>query len=267
MKTVIVTGSSRGLGAATADVLAELGAFVVLNARSAGVLQAQADRIRDAGGRAAVVVGDVSHQETCDQLVATAIEESGRLDAVVNNAGILGPISPIAKADPARWERNLAINLLAPFRLAQGALPHLRASHGRIISVSTGVALHPVPAWGAYCVAKAGLNALTRQLAAEEEAVTSIAVRPGVVDTAMQAEIRERGSGAMRAGDYARFVRYHNEGDLLPPEVPGRALAVLALYAPAEWSGQFLSWDDDEVQALVRSHTPAGARPAGQQAP
>jgi NAD(P)-dependent dehydrogenase (short-subunit alcohol dehydrogenase family) len=263
MKTIIVTGSSRGLGAATAELLAELGAFVVLNARSAAALQAQTDRIRDAGGRAAVVAGDVSRQETCDQLVATAIEETGRLDAVINNAGILGPIGMIAQTDPAAWERNLAINLVAPFRLAQGALPHLRQSQGRIINVSSGAAVHPVPAWGAYCVAKAGLNQLTRELAAEEPGVTSVAVRPGVVDTAMQARIREQGKGAMPADDYARFVRYHEEGDLLPPEVPGRALAVLALYAPADWSGEFLSWDDGEVQELVKRYAPSRGRPAG----
>jgi NAD(P)-dependent dehydrogenase (short-subunit alcohol dehydrogenase family) len=256
MKTVIVTGSSRGLGAATAEALAGMGAFVVLNARSAGVLQAQADRIRDAGGRAAVVVGDVSRQETCDELVSAAIEETGRLDAVVNNAGVLGPIGMIADTDPAGWERNLAINLLAPFRLVQGALPHLREAEGRIINVSSGAAQRAVPAWGAYCAAKAALNSLTRQLAAEEPAVVSIAVRPGVVDTAMQAEIREQGAEEMPGEDYARFVRYHEQGELLPPELPGRALAVLALYAPPEWSGEFLSWDDEEVGALVRRYAP-----------
>jgi NAD(P)-dependent dehydrogenase (short-subunit alcohol dehydrogenase family) len=234
MKTVIVTGASRGLGAATAEIAAELGAYVVLNARSAEALEAIAERIRAAGGRASLVAGDISHPEIGAQLVATATRETGRLDAVINNAGVLGPIGLIADTDPAAWERNLAINLTAPVRLVRQALPELRRTGGRIVNVSSGVADRPVRTWGAYCLAKAGLNQFTRQLAAEEDGLTAIAVRPGVVDTAMQAEIREEGAHAIPREAYERFVRYFEQGDLLPPELPGRALAVLALYAPHE---------------------------------
>ena len=256
MKTVIITGASRGLGAATAAIAAELGAHVVLNARSAETLAAQVERIRAAGGRASFVAGDLTQGEVCRRLVATAIEETGRLDAVINNAGILEPIGTISQSDPQEWERNLAINLMAPVRLAQAALPHLRPSRGRIINVSSGAAVHPVFAWGAYCVAKAGLNQLTRQLAAEEDEVTALAIRPGVVDTEMQAQIRQQGAASMPEEVYERFVRYHEEGELLPPALPGRALAVLALYAPPSWSGEVLAWDADEVQALVQCHVP-----------
>ena len=257
MKTVIITGASRGLGAATAEIAAELGAYVVLNARSADALAAQVERIRAAGGRASAVAGDVSHSEVARQLVAAAIEETGRLDAVVNNAGILAPIATVADADLEAWGRNLAINLLAPVGLAQAALPHLRPARGRIINVSSGAAVNAIFGWGAYCVAKAGLNQLTYQLAAEEPDVTALAIRPGVVDTEMQAQIRQEGAGSMPEALYQRFVRYHEQGELLPPELPGRALAALALYAPPAWSGQFLPWDADEVQALVQRHAPA----------
>ena len=163
----------------------------------------------------------------------------------------------IADTDPAAWERNLAINLMAPIRLVQVALPHLRRTRGRVINVSSGAAVNPVVAWGAYCVAKAAINHFTRQLAAEEDQITAVALRPGVVDTAMQAKIRQEGADEMPPGDYQRFVRYHQEGELLPPELPGRALAVLALHAPLEWSGEFIPWDADRVQTLVQRHAPA----------
>jgi len=108
-----------------------------------------------------------------------------------------------------------------------------------------------IQGWGAYCTAKAAVNHFTRVLAEEEPDVTAIAFRPGVVDTAMQAQIRREGASGMPKEAYARFVDYHEQGDLLPPEVPGCALAVLAFYAPHEWSGSFLPWNDEQVQSLV----------------
>ncbi|MCI0398529.1 MAG: SDR family NAD(P)-dependent oxidoreductase [Chloroflexi bacterium] len=251
-KTVLITGASRGLGAAVARLAAELGASVALNARSAGELAAVAEEIRAAGGRAIAIPGDVSDADNCRFLVKQTIGHFGRLDALVNNAGTVEPIAPLATADPAGWQRNLAVNVLGPMMLVQAALPHLRQSHGRVVNVSSGAAVSPVPGWAAYCAAKGALNQFNRVLAAEEETITAVAVRPGVVDTEMQAVIRHEGAEGMPASAHARFIRYHEAGELLPPEKPGRALAVLALYAPHEWSGEFLSWDEERVQALVR---------------
>ena len=84
----------------------------------------------------------------------------------------------------------------------------------------------------------------------------AIALRPGVVDTAMQVVIRETGAGGMPPEEHARFLRYHRDGELIPPDVVGRATAVLALHAPGEWSGSFLRWNDDQVQALVKEYAP-----------
>lgn len=251
-KTVIVTGASRGLGAATARVAAELGANVVLNARSAAALDREAQLIRDADGSAVAVAGDVSRLENCQQLVEKTMAQFGRIDAVINNAGILEPITPLAEANPEAWKKNLLINVLGPMMVTQAALPHLRRQEGRVVNVSSGAATYALPGWSAYCVAKGGLNQLNRAIAAEEKSVTAVAVRPGVVDTEMQAQIREEGRNGMPESEHARFVNYHEQGELLPPHLPGRALAVLALYAPHEWSGEFLSWDDDKVQALVQ---------------
>lgn len=255
MNVILVTGASRGLGAATAQILFEMGAAVVLNARSAGVLQALAQEADPGGGRSLVVAGDVGDEADCRRLVAATVERFGRLDGLINNAGVLQPIAPLGEEEPADWRQNIAVNLLGPYYLIHHALPHLRASRGRVVNVSSGAAVSPVPGWSAYSVAKAAINMLTRALAEEAPEVVSLALRPGVVDTAMQATIREEGVSGMPAERHRRFVQYHQQGELLPPEKPGRALATLALYAPPAWSGEFLQWDEPKVAALVANHT------------
>jgi NAD(P)-dependent dehydrogenase (short-subunit alcohol dehydrogenase family) len=251
---VIVTGASRGLGAATARLAAQLGAGVALVARSAGDLEQVAREIRDAGGQALPLEGDVTRMEDCERVVAGTVERFGGLDALVNNAGILEPIAPLAEMEAGAWEKNWAVNVLGPALMTRVALPHLRKRQGRILNVSSGAAVHAIPGWGAYCLAKAAINQFGRMLAAEEPEVTCLSFRPGVVDTAMQATIRREGARGMPGEVHERFVRYHQAGELLPPEAPGCGLAVLALYAPRAWSGEFLSWDEEQVQALVRRY-------------
>jgi NAD(P)-dependent dehydrogenase (short-subunit alcohol dehydrogenase family) len=251
LQVVMVTGASRGLGAATARILLEMGAAVVLTARSEAELQSLAAQADPGGERTLVVAADVSDEAACAALVAAAITRFGRLDALVNNAGVLQPVARLGEEAPAEWQQNIAVNLLGPYYLIHHALPHLKESHGRVVNVSSGAAVSPVPGWSAYSTAKAAINMLTRALAEETPEVVSLALRPGVVDTAMQAAIREEGKVGMPAERYQRFVQYHERDELLPPERPGRALAVLALYAPREWSGEFVQWDEEKVAALV----------------
>jgi NAD(P)-dependent dehydrogenase (short-subunit alcohol dehydrogenase family) len=250
--TVVITGASRGLGAATARIASQMEANVVLMARSADDLAAVAHEIEAAGGRALPVSGDVTRPADCQRLIAEAAQTFGGVDAVVNSAGTIRPIARIADADPRAWQENWAVNLLGPVQLTRAALPLLRQTHGRVIHVSSGAAIKVIQGWAAYCTAKAALNHFSRLLAEEEPEITSIAFRPGVVETAMQAVIRHEGAESMLDEEHARFVREHEEGILLPPEVPACALAVLALYAPPEWSGTFLPWNHEDLQSLVR---------------
>lgn len=249
--TILITGASRGLGAATAEILGKNNVNIVLNARSINDLEAIASRVDPGGKRVLVAAGDAARMEDCRDVVQRTIDRFGALDGLINNAGVLQPIAPMADADPQEWTNNLAVNLLGPFYLTHYALPYLRRSRGRVINVSSGAAVNAMHGWSAYCAAKAALNHLTRVLAVEEPDIVALAVRPGVVDTAMQQAIREEGAEGMPAESHRRFRQYHEKGELLPPEAPGRALAALALAAPHAWSGEFIAWDDERVQALA----------------
>lgn len=254
--TVVVTGASRGLGAAIARLLPRLGASIVLNARSEAALAVIAREIRSDGGRAEVVAGDLRQPELCEQLVRTALDRFDRLDAVINNAATLEPVAPVAEADPEAWARALAVNVIAPVLLARAALPALRVRQGRILNVSSGAAIRPKTAWAAYNASKAALNQITATLAREEPEITALAIDPGVMDTEMQAVIRAQGQGKMIDVEYQRFANLFEHGELGSPERPARSVAVLALHAPREWSGEFVIWNEDRVTDLVRQHAP-----------
>jgi NAD(P)-dependent dehydrogenase (short-subunit alcohol dehydrogenase family) len=227
-----------------------MGAKVVLCARSEDKLEAVAGQIRSEDGTALVMPGDVSNFSYCQALVKACISSFGRIDSLVNNAAIVEPIASISNAEMNDWQNNLAVNLLGPVALIQAALPHLRESGGRIINVSSGVAVTAIAGTAAYSSAKAALNHFTRILAIEEPDITALTLRPGVIDTEMQAMIRREGQKGMPVSTYKRFVAFHEQGKLLPAEEPGRATARLALFAPREWSGEFIAWNEERVQNL-----------------
>ncbi len=254
--TLIITGASRGLGAAAARIAARMGARLVLSARSEADLVALAAEIRAGGGEALAVPGDVTRAEDNARLIAAAVETFGGLDGLINNAGVIEPIARLADADPDAWERLLRVNLIGPLRVTREALPYLRRSQGRIVNVSSGVALTPRAGFGAYAASKAALNLFTKSLVLEEPLITSVAFRPGPVDTAMQDVIRAAGPARMSEEAHAEFMGHKAQGTLLPPEVPGRALAVLALYATREIEGELVSWRDERVAALVARYAP-----------
>jgi NAD(P)-dependent dehydrogenase (short-subunit alcohol dehydrogenase family) len=246
---ILLTGASRGIGAATARHLARSGASLALVARSRTGTEAVAEEVRQLGGAAICIRGDVADREACLDAVARTLETFSRIDALVNNAGVLEPISSLAAADAGKWRYNLEVNLLGPVNLIQAALPALRKASGRIVNVSSGAALNPVVGWSAYCTAKAGLTHLTRVLAAEERSLTVLSLRPGTVDTEMQASIRRDGASGMTPEKVTHFSALKAEGRLVPPEVPARSVAWLALYAPREWSGEFLDYDDPRIES------------------
>ncbi len=244
---IIVSGASRGIGEAVSRLLGDAGAAVSLLARSEKRLASVAEAIGDAGGETLIVPTDVADSEACRYAVAKTLERFGRLDGLVNCAGIVDPMATVIDADPDIWRRNIEVNLMGPFYLTHWALPHLRESKGRIVNVSSGAAHHTILAASAYCAAKAGLNHFTSVLAEEEPSVTAIAMRPGVVDTPMQAQLRAEGPGVMPPEQADFYITLKETGQLEPPQVPGRVIAWLVLDAPRQWSGRFLNYDDTEV--------------------
>ena len=243
----IVTGASRGLGEAVARQLGTTGAAVALVSRSLDDLQRSAAAVKDCGGACLALAADVSDPDACRRAVEQTVRQFGRLDSLVNNAGIVTPLEMVERATPVQWRRNIEVNLLGPVYMTMAALAPLRTSRGRVINVSSGAAVHVIQAASAYCASKAALNQFTSVLAAEEPLVTTVAVRPGVVDTSMQALIRREGPEKMPAEQIAYYRNLKTDGRLEPPEVPARSIAWLALQAPHSLSGHFVSYDDPRI--------------------
>lgn len=250
--TVLITGASRGLGAEAAVATAQLGANLILTARSESGLQHTADRIAALKQEIEVSLytGDLCDNTFCTEL-AQKISQGGKLDAVILNAAQVEPIGAVSDIDEDQWSRCLELNLTAPFRLIKRLLPPLRSSRGRLITIGTGAATQPIPSWSGYCVSKAGLLMLTRVLAAEAPEIVSFSFVPGVIDTGMQQSIRDH-KDLMPEQLAGYFASLHSSGQLEPPEVPGRALAWCALNAPGDWSGQEIVYSDPNLVEQVR---------------
>jgi NAD(P)-dependent dehydrogenase (short-subunit alcohol dehydrogenase family) len=189
----MVTGGSQGLGAALGRALAREGARVVLVARGRAELERAAGEIREAGGQAHALAGDVGDKEDIHRLAGAAAALVGPLDLLVHNASTLGPtpLRPLLDTDCEDLERVLAVNLVGPFRLTKAVLGSmaLRGS-GLVLQVSSDAAVSPYPAWGPYGVSKAALDHLGRIWAAELEGtgVRVLTVDPGEMDTEMHAQ-------------------------------------------------------------------------------
>jgi NAD(P)-dependent dehydrogenase (short-subunit alcohol dehydrogenase family) len=249
---VIVTGASRGLGESVALWLGKAGCKVALMARSKAALERVAEHVKRMGGTPIFFSADVADSTACRNVVEETIKVFGRLDALVNNAALLQPLAPVARVDSKSWRYNIEVNLLGPFYMSQAAILQLRKQKGRIVNVSSGAANSPIESASAYCITKSGLNYLTRLLAAEEPDLTCVAVRPGVVDTQMQALIRKEGPNTMPPEQLAYFLNLKAEGRLESPYVPARSIAWLALHAPKEFSGSFMSYDDPMISRPSR---------------
>jgi NAD(P)-dependent dehydrogenase (short-subunit alcohol dehydrogenase family) len=186
-KTALVTGASSGIGRSVAVTMAAAGARVVLVARRRPLLEEVAAEIVEAGGHAFVVPADVANQTAVSDCFARAVEETGRIDVVVNNAGVLvpGPVSDLAAAD---FERMLQVNLVGALFVMQEAVRHLRRSGGgSIVNVASLAGRRGVSPLGGYCATKFGLIGLTEALRMEVrgEGIHVGLVLPGFVDTAM----------------------------------------------------------------------------------
>ena len=189
-RIALVTGASRGIGYATALALAREGAHVVAVARTVGGLEELDDAIRATGGSATLVPVDLKDYDGIARLGAALNERYGRLDILIGNAGVLGPLSPLGHVEPKAWDDVIAINVTANWQLIRCMDPLLRQSDAaRVVFLTSGAGSNPRAYWGPYAISKAALDALARTYAAET-VTTSVRVNlfsPGPTRTRMRA--------------------------------------------------------------------------------
>ena len=189
-RIALVTGASRGIGAALAVILAKAGAHVVAVARTVGALEELDDAIRAVGGTATLVPLDLKDYDGIDRLGAALYERYGKLDVLVGNAGVIGALSPLGHVEPKEWDDVMAVNVSANWRLIRSMDALLRASDaGRAVFVSSGAASAAYAYWGPYALSKAALEMLARTYAAETMStpVRVNLVNPGPTRTKMRA--------------------------------------------------------------------------------
>jgi NAD(P)-dependent dehydrogenase (short-subunit alcohol dehydrogenase family) len=238
-KVVAITGASRGIGAACAEVFAAAGARVALLARSGDEVRALADRIGPAALALPCDVGDAAQVQAA---VDRAVAWGGRLDVLINNAGVIDPIARLADADPAAFARAVQINLNGVFFGLRAAIPVMRAQGaGTIITVSSGAAHNPMEGWGAYCSAKAGAAMLTRVAHLEESGagLRVMGLSPGTVATEMQVKIKASGVNPVSQLDPAVHI---------PADWPARALLWMCGPGADDWLGKEISLRDECIR-------------------
>jgi len=190
-KLALVTGASRGIGAATAEALAGAGAHVILVARTASALEQVEEKIHEAGGSATIAPLDLTQGEAIGKLAAAVAERWQKLDILVLNAAMLGSLTPVQDIDPKEYSRLLSINLLAPQALVAAFDPLLRnAEQADVVALTSSVGAEPRAFWGAYGSSKAALEALLAAYADETAFTNRIRVHivdPGATRTRMRA--------------------------------------------------------------------------------
>jgi len=218
-RVALITGASRGIGAATAIELARLGAHVVLLARTQGGLEEVDDTIRAAGGTATLLPMDLRQPEKLDPVGPSLMERFGRLDILVHNAGALGKLTPAGHIVPKDLDECMAVNFTSAWRLIRTCAPVLAASDaGRAIFVTSRVAREPKAYWGAYAASKAAMETMIRCWADEVE------------NTPLRINIFDPGRTATRM----RATAFPGEDPRTLPTPADRAAALAALCLPSE---------------------------------
>lgn len=241
-KCILITGASKGIGAAAARAFAEAGANVALVARNGDAI---ADLAGEIGQSAVAIPCDVSRYWEMEAAIDACHTAFGQLDVLINNAGVIEPIAPLTEVEPDDWGHAIDVNLKGVFNGMRAALPGMIArGSGTILTVSSGAAHNALEGWSAYCSSKAGAAMLTR--CADHEArpagIRVMGLSPGTVATDMQREIKASGINPVSALDWS---------DHIPPDWPAKALLWMCGPDADDFIGQEISLRDAGVRRRI----------------
>jgi NAD(P)-dependent dehydrogenase (short-subunit alcohol dehydrogenase family) len=249
-RVALVTGGGRGIGAATARLLALGGAVVAPAARTEEEVASVAAEIEARGGTALPLVIDVADEDSVASGFERVRSELGPVTILVNNAGTPGVPLPVAAMQPDSWRHVFEVNVTGAFLCAREALPQMASGNwGRIVNVSSAAARHPIAGMAAYSASKAAMDQLTRVLALEGGPYNIVVtgVYPGVIDTRMQEESRGFGPELIGKQLHCMFNNYRDFGMLRPPEEPADLISYLCTPAAGRLNGHIIRLEQLEA--------------------
>lgn len=261
-KAAVITGAGRGIGQAIALAFAREGASSVLVARTAKEISETAGKIHKGGGKAVEFPADVADSENAEKAVHLCIQKFGRIDILVNSAGVIGPIGPMEEETPEDWRRTIEIDLTATFLWMRAALPHMKKQKsGKIINLSGGGASFARPMYAAYAASKVAVVRLTESVAEEVKAdgIDINALAPGAVNTRLFEDMLAAGD---RAGvDEHRKLKDQKQKGGAPPERAADLAVFLASSRSNGLSGKLIaavwdtwhSWTPEDIQRIQTS--------------
>jgi 3-oxoacyl-[acyl-carrier protein] reductase len=256
-KNAIITGANRGFGLEIAKKFVAEGASVVICGRDTTQVERAVETLREITLSKQTVIGlplDVSKEEDVKQMINTAIKTLGRIDIVVNNAGVYGPKGLVEDVDSDEWVSAIHINLLSVFFMCKGILPHMKKNNsGKIINLSGGGATAPLPRISAYAASKAAVVRLTETLAEEcrEYAIDINAVAPGALNTRLLEEILESGPDVVGKAFYEKALKQKANGGT-PLHLGAELCVYLASPASDGITGKLISAPWDPWQNLAQ---------------
>jgi len=249
-KTVLITGASRGLGASISQAFWAAGADLILLARSTSSLTEVADRLRQSsqnGQRLTTISVDLALENAPNLIFEGLAQFTARLDVLVNNAAILGPIGPLDENSRTEWEATVRVNLLAPAAISRMAIPWMKKQNGgSILNLSGGGATSPRPFFSAYATAKAGLVRFSETLAREVEpfGIRVNCIAPGAMNTEMRDALVRAGPQQAGEDEYRKALEQGVKGGT-PPENAAELAVFLASERCSKLTGKLISavWD------------------------
>ncbi len=259
-KTALITGAGRGIGKVVARLFAQQGAALMLCSRSGEELAQTKAELQSEGARVEVFSADVSRKDQVHALVARTLDTFGRIDVLVNAAGVYGAIGPVVGVDFEKWKATFEINLFGTFAVIQETLPvFIRQGFGKIINFSGG-GDGPLPNFTAYSTSKVALVRFTETLAEElkPHGIAAHVIAPGAVNTRILDDALNAGEELVGKDLYARFLKQKADGGA-PPVKAAELCLFLASDDSNGLSGKFLSalwdnwkdWDQEQIKEIM----------------